>query len=243
MDRSEKALGHLKALTKGLTLPSPLRAYQWEGVSFLFRSEAALLADEMGLGKTVQTSVALALLLRTSNLSRALVVAPASLVLNWQRELGKWAPSLVTRRLAGNEEDRLAFYNLPIHVLVASYEQIRMDAFERIPFDAFDLVILDEAQRTKNRNSRTALACRLLPRKCSWALTATPLENSREELESIFAFLAPGLIHPTVTKAQLFTKIDGYLLRRKKIDVLPDLAANYSSGHDSGSDSRAARGL
>jgi len=223
MDHLENPSEHFEELATGLALPSPLRSYQWEGVSFLYRRQAALLADEMGLGKTVQTSVALALLLRSSNLNRALVVAPASLVLNWQRELEKWAPSLVVRRLIGNEEDRTGFYNLPIQVLVASYEQIRMDAFERIPSDAFDVVILDEAQRAKNKNSRTALACRLLPRKCSWALTATPLENSREELESIFGFLAPGLVKPTLTKAEIFAKIDGYLLRRKKSDVLSDL--------------------
>lgn len=206
-----------------LGLPGALRPYQWEGVSFLFRAVSALLADEMGLGKTVQVAVALSLLLREPGLNRALIVVPASLITNWQRELARWAPSLVIRRLSGDEIDRIAFYNLPIQVLIASYEQIRADAFERIPQGTFDIVILDEAQRTKNRASRTALACRLLPRARSWALTATPLENTRDELESVFAFLAPGLIEPADNKLEIFRKISPHFLRRKKRDVLADL--------------------
>src|SRR5207249_4797375 len=100
-------LGHdWPALERELRLPGSLRPYQWEGVSFLYRSGAALLADEMGLGKTVQASVALALALKNPGVDRALVVSPASLALNWQRELERWAPSLVVRRVVGNDVDR-----------------------------------------------------------------------------------------------------------------------------------------
>lgn len=211
------------ALERELDLPAPLRPYQWEGVSFLYRSRAALLADEMGLGKTVEASVALALALKNPGVDRALVVAPASLVLNWQRELDRWAPSLVVRRVMGDDGDRAAFYQLPIQVLVASYEQVRADAVERIPADAFDIVILDEAQRIKNRESRTALACRLLPRHRAWALSATPLENSRDDLESVFGFLAPGLMKPLMPRDEIFAKIGPHFLRRRKADVLGDL--------------------
>lgn len=211
------------ALERQLGLPAPLRPYQWEGVSFLYRSTAALLADEMGLGKTVQTSVALALALRDPGVDRALVVAPTSLVLNWQRELERWAPSLVVRRVLGDDADRSAFYQLPIEVLVASYEQIRQDALERIPGNAFDIVVLDEAQRIKNRESRTALACRLLPRGRAWALSATPLENSRDDLESVFGFLAPGLLKPLMTREEILANASPHLLRRRKTDVLGDL--------------------
>jgi len=210
-------------LERDLGLPGALRPYQWEGVSFLYRSDAALLADEMGLGKTVQTAVALALALRNPGLDRALVVAPASLVLNWQRELERWAPSVVVRRVVGDDSDRAAFYQLPIQVLVASYEQVRADAVERIPGDTFDIVVLDEAQRIKNRASRTALACRVLPRRRAWALSATPLENSRDDLESVFGFLAPGLVKPLMLREEIFAKISPHLLRRRKADVLSDL--------------------
>lgn len=176
-----------------LGVPARLHDYQWEGVSFLYRNRAALLADEMGLGKTVQTAVALALTLSTrTDLSRALIVAPAALKMNWMSELMKWAPSLTVRNVVGNTRERVAFYLLPIPVLVSSYEQIRKDGFDRIPSSTFDIVILDEAQRIKNANSATSLSCRLLSRKCSWALSATPLENDAQDVASILGFVDPA---------------------------------------------------
>ncbi len=206
-----------------LHLPAPLREYQWKGVSFLFRSGGGLLADEMGLGKTVQAAVALAIALRAADVNRALVVAPASLTLNWTRELGKWAPGLAVRRVVGGDAEREATYQLPIEVLVASYEQIRIDAVDRIASGTFDIVVLDEAQRIKNRGSRTAFACRLLPRRYSWALTATPLENSRADLEAVFAFVKPGLVNKHMKKEEMFALVEPHLLRRRKGEVLPDL--------------------
>ena len=206
-----------------LNLPAPLREYQWEGVSFLFRSHAGLLADEMGLGKTVQAAIALALALQAPEMNRALVIAPASLALNWERELAKWASNLVVRRVIGGEDERQAAYQLPIAVLIASYEQIRTDALDRIPEGTFDIVVLDEAQRIKNRDSLTAFACRLLPRRRSWALSATPLENSRTDLESVFAFIKPGLVNKQMKKEEMFSRVEPHLLRRRKMDVLADL--------------------
>ena len=200
-----------------------LRLYQRQGVSFLLRNAAALLADEMGLGKTVQAITALRLLLRQPNIDRALVVLPASLGLNWQRELERWAPELVVRRLMGSQTERRAYYELPVAVLIATYEQVSVDALDRIPASAFNIVILDEAQRIKNYSSRTAFACRLLPRDIAWALTGTPIENSRSDIESIFAFLRPGLLQPTDGKARLLSAIAPYFLRRRKADVLADL--------------------
>ena len=106
-----------------------LRPYQRDGVSFLFRNSSALLADEMGLGKTVQAITALRFLLRKPDIDRALIVVPASLGINWQRELERWAPELVVRRLIGSQADRLAYYELPIAVLIAPYEKVSVDAF------------------------------------------------------------------------------------------------------------------
>ena len=204
-------------------LDGTLRPYQREGVSFLFRSDAALLADEMGLGKTVQTIMALRLLLRKQGIDRALVVVPTSLALNWQREFERWAPEVVVRRLSGGQADRLAYYELPIAVLIASYEQISIDALDRIPPDSFDIVVLDEAQRIKNYESRTAFACRLLPRKIAWALTGTPIENSRADIESIFSFVRPGLLKRTDGRSKVLSAIAPYFLRRRKAEVVEDL--------------------
>ena len=206
-----------------LGVPGTLHDYQWEGVAFLYRSRSALLADEMGLGKTVQASVALALLLSgQSGMSRALIVAPASLTTNWMLELAAWAPSLTVRRVQGNAREREAFYLLPIPVLVSSYEQIRQDGLDRIPSDTFDIVLLDEAQRIKNSHSATSLACRLLPRKRAWALSATPLENSTRDVTAILGFLdsstRPDLVGPRLT-----VKLKSMMLRRRKAEVRGEL--------------------
>ena len=206
-----------------LGVPRRLHDYQWEGVAFLYRSRAALLADEMGLGKTVQASVALALLLSTrKDMIRALVVAPSALTSNWMTELATWAPSLTVRRVLGDAHDRRAFYLLPIPVLVSSYEQIRQDGLDRIPSRNFDIVILDEAQRIKNRHSATALACRLLPRKCSWALSATPLENDARDVLSILGFLDPS-IRLDLSGPRLSAMLETMMLRRRKAEVRGEL--------------------
>lgn len=208
---------------KNLRVPDKLHDYQWEGVAFLYRSRTALLADEMGLGKTVQTAVALALLLHGQNgVARAVVVTPASLTMNWMKELATWAPSLTARRVQGDARAREAYYLLPIPVLVASYEQIRFDGLDRVPLGAFDLVILDEAQRIKNRDSATAFACHLLPRTRSWALSATPLENDETDVSSILSFLDP-LISRQIPKRDIIAKLQSMMLRRLKSDVRAEL--------------------
>ena len=206
-----------------LGVPATLHNYQWEGIAFLYRSHSALLADEMGLGKTVQTAVALALLLNgQSEVRRALIVAPASLTTNWIIELSTWAPSVTAQRVQGTARAREAFYLLPIPVLVSSYEQIRFDGLDRIPSDTFDLVILDEAQRIKNRDSTTALACRLLPRKRAWALSATPLENDEDDIVSILSFLDPS-VGQYLSKSYLARKLESMMLRRRKSGVRAEL--------------------
>ena len=206
-----------------LRVPAMLHDYQWEGVAFLYRSRSALLADEMGLGKTVQTAVALTLLLNGRNeVNRILIVAPSSLTANWMAELAIWAPSLTVRRIQGTTHAREAFYLLPIPVLVGSYEQIRSDGLDRIPLNTFDLVVLDEAQRIKNRNSATALACMLLPRKRAWALSATPLENDEKDIVSILGFLDPSF-ERNQSQARMAEKLESLMLRRRKSEVRADL--------------------
>jgi SNF2 family DNA or RNA helicase len=209
--------------SSGTVLPDSLRPYQKEGISFLFRNSSALLADDMGLGKTVQAISALRLLLRKPEVNRSLIVVPASLVLNWERELARWAPEVAVRRVVGPQSERASYYQLPVPVLIATYEQISADALDRIPDDTFDVVVLDEAQRIKNHSSRTAFACRLLPRDISWALTGTPVENTRSDIESIFAFLRPGLLRATDGRSKILESIAPHFLRRRKAEVLVDL--------------------
>ena len=198
-----------------------LRPYQREGASFLFHRKSALLADEMGLGKTVQAAVALEALKRTY--LRVLLVAPAPLCLNWVRELERWARSLVVRRVVGDAQDRQMTYRLPIQVLITSYEQLRVDIDSIASSIEFDLVILDEVQRIKNIDSTTSLACRRIRRKSSWGLSGTPLENSVDDLLSIFRFLAPQLLRPGMSRDEIHLTMQDHFLRRTKAQVLSEL--------------------
>jgi SNF2 family DNA or RNA helicase len=210
-------------LASGLSLWSPLRQYQWDGVAFLASRSAGLLADQMGLGKTVQAAVALRLVLARPDCNRALIVCPASLCLNWELELNRWVPDVAIRRLQGPIQDRLATYRLPIPILIASFEQVRLDS-PLLPADVrFDLVIVDEAQRIKNASSSTAESCRLLPRHRSWALTGTPLQNRVDDLISIFQFIKRGLLARGMTREEIHARIQPLLLRRTKDVVLTEL--------------------
>jgi SNF2 family DNA or RNA helicase len=216
-------MSEIAALGDPVKVPGSIRQYQWQGVTFLSHRHSALLADEMGLGKTVQAVTALKLVLQEQGCDRALIIAPASLRLNWERELAQWEPQLAVRRLIGNAEDRAATYRLPIPVMIASYEQIRTDVAAFSSDVEFDVVVLDEAQRIKNSDSATALACRLLARKRSWALTGTPIENKIDDLLSIFDFLSPGRLRPGMTRAEIHSGMQECFLRRRKTDVLPEL--------------------
>ncbi len=212
----------VEAATAG-DLPSALRSYQWQGVRFLASRCSALLADEMGLGKTVQVAVALSMLLGRGEASRALIIVPASLRLNWQRELGRWATRLSVRVARGGRQDRMATYRLPVNIVVASYEQVRMDSVEIARTVDFDVVVLDEAQRIKNLESDTALACRVIRRHCSWALTGTPIENSVTDLSSLFRFIRPGLLRHGMSRPEIHSAMQDFFLRRRKTEVLSEL--------------------
>jgi SNF2 family DNA or RNA helicase len=110
-----------------------------------------------------------------------------------------------------------------MNVLIASYEQIRMDSLIVSSEAHFDVVVLDEAQRIKNSNSDASLACRLLERDNSWALTGTPIENVKEDLVSIYRFIKPGLLRPSMSRTQMHMCMKPFFLRRRKKDVLPEL--------------------
>ena len=200
-----------------------LRPYQWKGVHFLVRQNSCLLADEMGLGKTVQVAVALSLLIPKSKYGRVLIVVPAALRINWEKEIDKWAPRLSVRRLQGDSQERFANYNLPINVLIASYEQIRQDTLSLSNMVRFDVVVLDEAQRIKNIHSETSLAVRTLQRDRSWAMTGTPVENSVNDLFAIFRFVKLGLLNQAMNRVEMHRLMKPHFMRRRKKNVLREM--------------------
>ncbi len=212
-----------KKIIKDLFLPFDLRKYQWQGVEFLINNRSALLADEMGLGKTVQVAVCLEIIFKKNKKLRSLIIVPSSLKYNWEQELNRWAPSLSIKRTSGGATNRWAVLRSPFNVVIASYNDIRIEISDGSFNEYFDIVVLDEAQKTKNSNSSTSKSVKLIKRDTSWSLTGTPIENKKDDLVSIFNFLEYGLINVNMRKKQIHKKIKNNFLRRKKEDVLGDM--------------------
>jgi SNF2 family DNA or RNA helicase len=210
---------------KQVQVPFAPYPYQLEGIAFLMPRHAALLADEMGLGKTMQAILSLRLLFQSGLIQSALVVCPKSLVPTWSRELRAWAADLPFEVIGGDAPARRTGWrvsNCPLKLV--NYELLTRDlALIAEKADRFDVVVLDEAQRIKNHDSKTAQAVRSLRRDRSWALTGTPIENRHEDLVNLFTFLDPGRIPPDSPARRLPQLIADCLLRRTKEDVLSDL--------------------
>ena len=190
------------------TLAGTLRPYQMDGVRFLLGvTEAgfgACLADDMGLGKTLQVIAWLAHLHATGVLEEraALIVAPASLLTNWQDELRKFAPQLNTLVLhpyALNRQDCDYLQKNPMwllkraHVALTTYGMATRCA-ELLAQHTLPALVLDEAQAIKNADSQRTRSLLQLCSPRRVALTGTPVENSLSELRSLFHFLTPGLL-------------------------------------------------
>ena len=218
----------LESWLKGQELIMPFEPFphQYEGIAWLFSQEAALLADEMGLGKTMQTITAIRLLLRAGRLRRILLVCPKPLIPNWEREIRFWAEELPFVTVEGDFARRKMIWNMPgMPVLLANYELLVRD-FENMSEEdqpCFDLVVLDEAQRIKNRNSRTAETARNVTTDRTWALTGTPIENNIQEMASLYEFMQVIPENSSPDLQQLTRLSDRYVLRRTKDLVMKDL--------------------
>ncbi len=199
--------------------------YQYEGVAFLYPRYAAVLADEMGLGKTMQAITSARLLLHSGEISSLLLICPKPLVSNWKREFALWAPELPVGVIEGDQtRRRWQWEETKLAVKIANYELLLRDAdlFHNQHLQ-FDLVVLDEAQRIKNRSSSTSQVVRSISRSRSWALTGTPIENSPEDLVAIFDFVLPGHLKSEMRARRIGQAVSDYVLRRTKDKVLTDL--------------------
>ncbi len=199
----------------------PLYPYQQQGMLHLAFTGRALLADEMGLGKTVQAIAACELLRRLYGIRRVLVVAPASLKGEWEEQIAKFT-GLASLIIQGPRRARLRQYREASFFYLANYEQVRPDLGEMNEVLAPDVIILDEAQRIKNWQTRTAQAVKRLSSRYAFVLTGTPLENRIDELYSIVEFLDPVIFGPLFRFNRDFYQLDerGRPTGYRNLDVL-----------------------
>ncbi len=152
--------------------------YQQRGAIFLACRGRSILGDDMGLGKTVQAMAAVELLARERGIERVLVVAPASVKYQWETEIQKFS-NWPVQVIEGGHEDRLGQYAQPAFYRLVNYEQVLRDLDALNAWNP-DVIVLDEAQRIKNWESKVSRAVKKLKSRYAMVLTGTPLENKLE---------------------------------------------------------------
>jgi len=225
-------------------LQAQLRPYQMQGLAFLQNLRAhgagAILADDMGLGKTLQT---ITHILKEKESGRmhepVLVVAPTSLVGNWEREIGKFAPALEVHVHYGSRRRHVVRNVKFSDVVITTYGLLMRDS-DVFESQSFYMVILDEAQTIKNARSQAHAAVKAVDAQYRIALSGTPVENNLEELWALFDFAMPGLLGDAAQFRSAFRvpiekqgntdrmdtlrrRVAPFILRRLKTDVATDL--------------------
>lgn len=240
----------LPAVSIPLSLQTELRPYQLEGFEWLVfmrqQGFGACLADDMGLGKTVQLITYLLHIYESSTYTKpSIIICPTSVLGNWQKELARFAPSLIVHthyqanRAKDEEFKKLVTAERP-HVILSTYGTVSQDT-EFLQDIEWATVVLDEAQNIKNMQTLQSKAIRKLLGDHHIALTGTPVENRLSELWAIFDFIHKGYLGSFVRfneefilpierdeseshKQKLRAKIQPFLLRRTKRD--PHLQLN-----------------
>ena len=250
-DAPERAKELLQGLSDFSSFPLPalppeiesnVRPYQRDGIRFLLNLSSlhmpGILSDEMGLGKSLQT---IALVSQIKDDLPILVVCPKSLIYNWADEAKRWDPSLPCLSIDGPKKNREAIYAKMSQngkaMYFVSYDTVRND-IEELSEIEFSLLILDEAQYIANALAKKSQAVKRLKANNRLVLTGTPIQNSLLDLWSIFDFLLPGYFPPFSefketygtlefkdegSRKKLLSKIQPFMLGRKKKDVLKDL--------------------
>ncbi|WP_422846569.1 SNF2-related protein [Acidovorax sp. M2(2025)] len=258
--RGADALQALVAQLRGAralpTVPVPagvkatLRPYQQQGLNWLqfLRAHglAGVLADDMGLGKTLQTLAHIQVEKDAGRLSDpALVIAPVSLMGNWQREAARFCPGLRCMVLHGADRHAVADAVAEHDLVIAPYSLLQRDR-ERWLAQPWHLVVLDEAQNIKNASTQAAQVVGALKARHRLCLSGTPMENHLGEIWSLFHFLMPGFLgseqrfkelfrNPiekqgdTARLAQLRARVTPFMLRRTKDLVAGELPPKVES--------------
>ncbi len=214
----------------------PLYPYQRFGVSWLTalheQNIGGLLCDEMGLGKTAQI-LGLISQIKAESKPDVLIISPASLTINWKREFSKFLPLIEPYAHFGKDRtaDRIKFSSQKI--VITSYDLLLRDQFLFIDRE-WDIVICDEAQMLRNKNSQRHIAVQEIKSKCKILVTGTPVENSLKDIWSLSNIVKPGVLgsfsyfdsmienSPSIAR-QVSTHIAPLILRREVKDVMKDL--------------------
>ncbi|MDA5284129.1 DEAD/DEAH box helicase, partial [Streptomyces sp. Isolate_45] len=248
----DRLTGDLPAVAPPAALKATLRDYQLRGLAWLDLMTSlglgGCLADDMGLGKTVTL---IALHLHRDRPEPTLVVCPASLLGNWQREIERFAPGTPVRRFHGGSR---TLDGLDGGFVLTTYATMRAGA-ARLAGQSWGMVVADEAQHVKNPHSATAKALRTIPAPARVALTGTPVENNLSELWALLDWTTPGLLGPLTAfrarharpvehqqeedggneaaVARLAALVRPFLLRRKKSDpgIAPELPPKTETDH------------
>ena len=244
MVRQLKGQADLPEVPVPASVQAQLRPYQQQGVGWLqFLSRyglAGILADDMGLGKTLQTLVHIQVEKDAGRLTRpALIIAPVSLMGNWQREAARFCPGLRSLVLHGKDRHGVADTIAQHDMVIAPYSLLQRDR-DRWLEAKWHLVVLDEAQNIKNASTHAAQVVSQLQTRHRLCLSGTPMENHLGEIWSLFHFLMPGflgsqkrfggLFRTPIEKlgdparlAQLRARITPFMLRRTKALVAAEL--------------------
>jgi superfamily II DNA or RNA helicase len=239
-----KNFSAIKPLQPPARFNATLRPYQQEGLGwlqFLRRCHlGGILADDMGLGKTVQTLAHLALEKEEGRLTKpSLIVAPVSVIGNWQREIQQFAPHLKQLTLHGSRRKELFSSIRNVDVVITAYPLLQLDS-EVLTAQEFYLIVMDEAQVIKNPRAKVSQAARALNGEHRLCLTGTPMENHLGELWSLIDFLQPGMLgderdfqrqyRTAIEKnndrdraLSLSRRLAPFMLRRTKDAVAPEL--------------------
>jgi len=241
----KETLIHPAALHKVDLAPSfqaTLRGYQEHGYQWLYQMSklglGACLADDMGLGKTVQM-IALLEYFRVHQGGQVLLILPASLIGNWQREIEKFAPEMSYQILHKSDLKNSEAIEIRENEFLYITTYGMALRLEKLKNRQWDYLILDEAQAIKNPGTKQTKAIKQIPAKMRIAMTGTPIENKLGDLWSLFDFLNQGLLGTTkeftaFTKglgdnslgyAKLRKMIQPFILRRLKTDkkIISDL--------------------
>ncbi len=219
--------------------------YQKEGILFSLFKKGNIIADEMGLGKTLQAIAVAVLKKDIYGINKTLIICPASLKYQWKKEIERFTGEKAII-IEGVRSDRHSIYkSAGGFFFIANYEAVMRDITVIHQYPP-DMIILDEAQKIKNYDTKTSYAVKSIPKKHSLVITGTPLENKLLDLYSIMNFIDPEVLAPQwefsmnhcyfdkdkqnqitgyYNLQELKNKLADHVVRREKADVLKELPA------------------